>query len=119
MIERYADHAANERTFLAWVRTAFGLAAFGCVLAKFDLVLRLVTARHAVAGSTSWIGVAAVCVGVALLPVAWWRFRAVRAELVDAKPREIALRGLEGWTTATLVVIGTAVVATLIRMTAA
>jgi uncharacterized membrane protein YidH (DUF202 family) len=29
MIERYSDHAANERTFLAWVRTAIAIMAFG------------------------------------------------------------------------------------------
>ena len=29
MIERYGDHAANERTFLAWVRTAIAVMAFG------------------------------------------------------------------------------------------
>jgi putative membrane protein len=29
MIKRYSDHAANERTFLAWVRTAIAVIAFG------------------------------------------------------------------------------------------
>jgi two-component system chemotaxis response regulator CheB len=29
MIERYGDHAANERTFLAWVRTAIAIMVFG------------------------------------------------------------------------------------------
>ena len=29
MIERYSDHAANERTFLAWIRTAIAIMAFG------------------------------------------------------------------------------------------
>jgi putative membrane protein len=28
MIKRYSDHAANERTFLAWVRTAIAVMAF-------------------------------------------------------------------------------------------
>jgi putative membrane protein len=27
MIKRYSDHAANERTFLAWVRTAIAVMA--------------------------------------------------------------------------------------------
>ena len=29
MIQGYADHAANERTFLAWVRTGVAVIAFG------------------------------------------------------------------------------------------
>ena len=32
MIARYTDYAANERTFLAWVRTSLALTALGCVL---------------------------------------------------------------------------------------
>jgi len=47
MIERYSDHAANERTFLAWVRTAIAIMAFGFVVAKFDLFLRLAGAQAA------------------------------------------------------------------------
>lgn len=45
MIERYSDHAANERTFLAWVRTAIAIMAFGFVIAKFDLFLRVAGAE--------------------------------------------------------------------------
>jgi putative membrane protein len=37
MIRGYSDHAANERTFLAWVRTAIAVIAFGFVIEKFDL----------------------------------------------------------------------------------
>jgi putative membrane protein len=37
MIERYTDHAANERTFLAWVRTSIAIMAFGFLVEKFDL----------------------------------------------------------------------------------
>ena len=39
MIERYSDHAANERTFLAWIRTAIAVAAFGFVVEKFDILV--------------------------------------------------------------------------------
>lgn len=38
------DHLANERTFLAWVRTALGLIGLGFVLARMGLFLRQVTA---------------------------------------------------------------------------
>ena len=30
-------HMANERTFLAWIRTSIGLIAFGFVVEKFCL----------------------------------------------------------------------------------
>ena len=32
---RTRDHLANERTFLAWIRTAVSLVGFGFVLVKF------------------------------------------------------------------------------------
>jgi uncharacterized membrane protein YidH (DUF202 family) len=41
MIERYSDHAANERTFLAWVRTAIAVMAFGFLVERFDLFLQI------------------------------------------------------------------------------
>ena len=31
MIRGYSDHAANERTFLAWLRTSIAVIAFGFV----------------------------------------------------------------------------------------
>src|SRR5947208_7911033 len=41
MIKRYSDHAANERTFLAWVRTAIAVMAFGFIIERFDLFVRV------------------------------------------------------------------------------
>ena len=39
MIRDYRDHAANERTFLAWVRTGLAVIAFGFLIEKFNLFL--------------------------------------------------------------------------------
>jgi putative membrane protein len=46
MIGGFSDHAANERTFLAWVRTGIAVIAFGFVIEKFNLFL-LTIARAA------------------------------------------------------------------------
>jgi len=35
-------HMANERTFLAWIRTSIGIMAFGFVVEKFSLFLKQV-----------------------------------------------------------------------------
>lgn len=35
-----SDHLANERTFLAWLRTGIGIMAFGFVVVKFSLFVR-------------------------------------------------------------------------------
>jgi putative membrane protein len=44
MITAYTDHAANERTFLAWVRTGIAVIAFGFVVEKFNLFVLAIAA---------------------------------------------------------------------------
>jgi uncharacterized membrane protein YidH (DUF202 family) len=39
----FRDHMANERTFLAWIRTSLGIMAFGFVVEKFSFFLKQVT----------------------------------------------------------------------------
>lgn len=36
------DHMANERTFLAWIRTSIGIMAFGFVVEKFAIFIKQV-----------------------------------------------------------------------------
>ncbi|WP_229663535.1 YidH family protein [Pedobacter quisquiliarum] len=36
---RVADHLANERTFLAWIRMSIGIMGFGFVVVKFSRFL--------------------------------------------------------------------------------
>jgi putative membrane protein len=38
MIRDYSDHAANERTFLAWLRTSIAVISFGFVVEKLNLL---------------------------------------------------------------------------------
>jgi putative membrane protein len=86
MIQRYSDHAANERTFLAWVRTGIATIAFGFVIEKFNLfVLTLEKAsqiaprEHRLLGRLSGLlgqydGTVLIFVGIALIAVASYRF---------------------------------------------
>lgn len=37
MIENFQDHAANERTFLSWVRTSVAIVGIGLVVANFEV----------------------------------------------------------------------------------
>jgi putative membrane protein len=38
-MSNFSDHAANERTFLAWLRTGIAIIAFGFVVEKFNIFL--------------------------------------------------------------------------------
>jgi putative membrane protein len=40
------DHLANERTLLAWMRTAVAMMGLGFVVAKFGILLHSITQRH-------------------------------------------------------------------------
>jgi len=81
MIKRYSDHAANERTFLAWVRTAIAVMAFGFVIEKFDLFLQAIVPQAAQRQFSphgqvfaNAAGLAFVAIGVAMIVVAGFRF---------------------------------------------
>ena len=37
-VRNWQVHMANERTFLAWIRTSIAIMAFGFVLAKLEVV---------------------------------------------------------------------------------
>ena len=41
--KRVSDHLANERTFLAWIRTSIGIMAFGFVVVRFSLFVKQLT----------------------------------------------------------------------------
>jgi inner membrane protein YidH len=81
MINRYSDHAANERTFLAWVRTAIAVMAFGFLIERFDLFIRFASRETGDSGQFEhsrnlgdWAGVAFVLMGLAMIVVAALRF---------------------------------------------
>ncbi len=81
MIKRYSDHAANERTFLAWVRTAIAVMAFGFVIERFDLFIQVVAPQIAQRqisphGQTfaNAAGLAFIAIGVAMIVLAGIRF---------------------------------------------
>jgi inner membrane protein YidH len=67
MIERYSDHAANERTFLAWVRTAIAIMAFGFLVQKFDLFLRIASQSLAVRSISPGSQTIGTAVGLVLI----------------------------------------------------
>ena len=91
MIKRYSDHAANERTFLAWVRTAIAVMAFGFVIEKFDLFLQVAAPQMALQQLAphgqkfaNAAGLAFIAIGVAMVATAGVRF--VRtAKSIDTK----------------------------------
>jgi uncharacterized membrane protein YidH (DUF202 family) len=84
-------HMANERTFLAWIRTSIGIMAFGFVVEKFALFLKqmsIIMERSAIGntltpshGYSSIIGIFLVGLGTLLALLAFVRYKKVEKQI--------------------------------------
>lgn len=80
MIPHFSDHSANERTYLAWVRTAISVMAFGFLLERFDIFLIYASksADRAIEGlhtrASQWLGLTLLIVGALMIVGATIRF---------------------------------------------
>lgn len=87
MIPHFSDHAANERTYLAWVRTAIAIMAFGFLIERFDLFLASVShlAAHAIPEphlrGTEWAGLLLIVFGALMILLATMRFLRCRRNI--------------------------------------
>lgn len=78
---------ANERTLLAWVRTGLGIMAFGFVVARLGLWLRMLQPPEAHAGGGSVVvGVLVVLLGVGTLTAGAVRFVRAHRAIVHNEP---------------------------------
>jgi len=82
-----ADHLANERTFLAWIRTSIALMGFGFVIVKFALFIKQISLalgeKVAVQskGYSAMIGVLMVALGAVMATLAYFRYRNIQKQL--------------------------------------
>ncbi len=82
---RASDHLANERTFLAWVRTGVAIVVFGFAIGRFAIAIRQIMELQGRATSTVglsvWFGTIAIIGGVSITLAGLLRFRRTRAQL--------------------------------------
>ena len=82
---RARDHLANERTFLAWVRTGIATVIFGFAIGRFSIALRefmhLEGRPSGTSGVTAWFGVISIVGGVLLILAGLARYRKTRIQL--------------------------------------
>lgn len=86
--KRVTDHLANERTFLAWIRTGLATITFGFVVERFGLLLRELGFKNAVSETpvhiSSIIGVSLTLLGVLIMVFALVNFLHIR-RAIDAE----------------------------------
>ncbi len=110
-IDRQREHQANERTFLAWLRTALALIGFGFAIAQFSLFLRqLQTAftqqelpPHPLFNAEN-LGVSLVVFGITTIALAAWRYNQVflQIERGNYRPSRLLIWILAG----TVIILG-------------
>ena len=108
---------ANERTFLAWVRTNIAVMSLGFVIARFSVWMREVSARMNPQIPVQRLGISAALgkciIGLgALLTIFAWRYhvvnRAIKRGEIEADPRMVVA------VTVAILVAATAVIAYMI-----
>lgn len=108
-VDRQREHQANERTFLAWLRTSITLISFGLVLARFGIFLRQLEAsmtRQAVPTNALFnsenLGVVLVIVAIVMIALATWRYSQVfwQIEQANYQPSRLIV-----WLTAGVVIL--------------
>ena len=84
------DHLANERTFLAWIRTSVAIMGFGFVVVKFALFIKQISlvlnTRQTVLpskGYSTQIGILLVGVGAFLALYSYLRYRNTEEQLLN------------------------------------
>ncbi|MEH2062050.1 MAG: DUF202 domain-containing protein [Nostoc sp.] len=97
-IDRQREHQANERTFLAWLRTSIALIGFGFAIARFGIFLRQLNLAitqqqppvHQLSNSEN-LGVALVIFGISTIALAAWRYNQIfwQIERGDYRPNRL------------------------------
>jgi putative membrane protein len=84
-----SDHLANERTYLAWIRTSIAIMGFGFVVVKFSLFIRqisIVSSALAVLpheGYAAEIGILLVTIGPVMALLSFIHYRTTEKLLLQ------------------------------------
>jgi putative membrane protein len=86
-------HMANERTFLAWIRTSIGIMAFGFVVEKFALFIKqmssilgeanIVKALPPSHGYSAMVGIFLVGLGTLMSLLAFIRYKTIEKQIEE------------------------------------
>ena len=119
--KRATEYLANERTFLAWIRTSVAVVSLGFVIARFSVWLReLAVHREAQlqahhGGISLPVGVGMMTFGAVLAILAAWRYHVVNHDIDRGKVK--ADRGLVILVTVMVALLSGAMIA-LVLLTA-
>ncbi|WP_416236293.1 YidH family protein [Spirulina sp. CCNP1310] len=94
-VSRTRDHLANERTYLAWMRTAIALIGFGVLIAR----LRYLVSPNVMGTGQGWaLGLMLACIGLMTVLLSTWHYfsvlKAIEANTYEPNSRWVILFSL-------------------------
>jgi uncharacterized membrane protein YidH (DUF202 family) len=117
------DHLANERTFLAWIRTSIAIIAFGFVIEKFSLFMKqmsFILGKTGVGetlppshGYSAVVGILLVAFGTMLSVLGFFKFKKTQKQIEQGKYQTSSL--LEWILTLLIFIVGSLLVVYLIK----
>jgi putative membrane protein len=91
--KNHTSHLANERTFLAWIRTNLGIMAFGFVVEKFSFFVEeiavilgkagLQQSGSSLQGYSSIFGISLVSIGALLCIFVYFQYKRTEKQIDD------------------------------------
>ena len=81
--KRAQEHLANERTFLAWIRTTIALISLGFVLARAGPILATSGKTHLASARLSTIGIGLSIFGALMTGIAAWHYDRVNRQIEE------------------------------------
>jgi putative membrane protein len=116
--KRATELLANERTFLAWIRTSVSIISLGFVIAKFRIWLQDIAKAGSVStppsklGESFQIGIGMMALGGLLTVLAAWRYHVVNRQIENGKVT--ADRGLIVFVTILVAVLAGVMIITMV-----
>jgi len=85
--ERVREHLANERTYLAWLRTGIATMGFGVVITKLRYLFSPSGMMPESSGliHASHIGMILAIIGLILIIISAWRFAIIQSQIRQGK----------------------------------
>lgn len=115
------EHLANERTYLAWIRTSIGIMAFGFVVVKFSLFVKqisMILGKPDVIvnrGYSAITGIILVAVGTLTSVLSYIRYKQTEKQLKDGNYNHSSL--LISAITALIFLVSVSLIVYLIKST--
>ena len=110
--KRATEYLANERTFLAWIRTSIAVIGAGFVISRFSIWIRESVSNPAHGPAQSHksvvVGIVMMALGAVLAFLALWRYHVVNRCIEEGRVK--ADRGLVILVTAFVVLLATGMI---------